>query len=142
MEDKTFVMKQGTNKLVIGYFGSDLYWIMLDYQKNNKFEITNNQAMLYEGLQIIFEFMEMRQEPELKCNIFYWVSEARLPEESNHMTISKLKGKFVVEFFQNPNDHISAFSKTCAICFCLNGSRNSNVATMFSILAQKLLAGN
>lgn len=140
MSDKQFVMKQGEDEFVIGYFGSDLYWIMENYHENNKFEITKKQATLYEGLQTIFRFMKMRQEPELNDNVFYWLSEARLPEESNRMTITNLKGKFVVQFFQNPNDYISVGSKTCAICFCLSGSRNANVATMFSAMTHKLLA--
>lgn len=137
-----FSVKHENDEFIIGYFGSDLYWVMLNYHEGNNFIITKKQGTLYEDLQTIFRFMKTRREPQLEGNVFNWLSEARQPEESNHMTITKLKGKFVVEFFQNPNDYISAASKTCAICFCLSGSRNANVATMFSATTHKLLAGD
>lgn len=142
MGDKNFILKQGEDEMVIGYFGADLYWIMENYHESYKFVITKGQATLYEGLQTIFRFMKMRKEPELKDNVFNWLSEARQPEESNHMTITKEKNKFIVEFFQNPNDYISIGSKTCAICFCLSGSRNASIANMFSAMTHKLLAGD
>lgn len=142
MPAKTFTLKQEEDQLIIGYFGSDLYWIMQQYHESNKFVITKKQGPLYEGLQTIFRFMKIRQEPQLKDNVFNWLSEARQPEVSNHMTITKQKNKFIVEFFQNPNDYISIGSKTCAICFCLSGSRNCDVANMFSALTHKLLAGD
>lgn len=142
MKDKKFVLKQDEDEFVIGYFGADHYWVMLNYHENNKFVITKKHEKLYEGLQTIFKFMKIRQEPQLKDNVFHWLSEAGLPEESNHMAITKQRNKFIVEFFQNPNDYISAAHKTCAICFCLSGSRNPNVATMFSTMTHKLLAGD
>ncbi|MBQ8043811.1 MAG: hypothetical protein IJ272_06665 [Clostridia bacterium] len=140
MSDKRFIMKQGEDEFIIGYFGADLYWIMSNYHEGNKFTITKEQATLYEGLQTMFRFMKMRQEPQLTDNVFKWLSEAGQPEESKHMTITKQRGKFIVEFFQNPNDYISAAHKTCAICFCLSGSRNPSIATMFSAMTHKLLA--
>ncbi len=142
MNDKKFIVKQGEDEFAIGYFGADLYWVMKNYHEGNKFIITKKYGTLYEGLQTIFRFMKMRQAPEFKANVFNWLSEARLPEESNHMTITKQKNKFVVEFFQNPNDYISIRSKTCAICFCLSGSKNPSIANMFSALTHKLLAGD
>lgn len=137
-----FIVQQGEDEFVIGYFGSDLYWLMTNYHEGNKFVITKEQEKLYDFLKYMFKFMQEREEPELKDNVFRWLSEARQPEESNHMTITRLKDKFVVEFFQNPSDYISIASKTCAICFCLSGSRNWNVASMFSAMTHKLLAGD
>jgi len=137
-----YVVQNGTYEFIIGYFGTDLYWVMLDYHEGNKFIITKENAKLYEFLKNMFKFMRERKEPELKGNVFHWLSEARQPEESNHMTITKLKGNFIVEFFQNPNDYISVGSKTCAICFCLSGSRNWNITSMFSAKTHNLLAGD
>lgn len=142
MANKQFVLKQGEDEFLIRYFGADLYWVMGNYHKGNKFVITKKHGTLYEGLQTIFRFMKMRQTPQLNGNVFNWLSEARQPEESNHMSITKGRNKFVVEFFQNPNDYIDIANKTCAICFCLSGSRNPDVATMFSALTHKLLAGD
>lgn len=137
-----FSVKHGNDEFIIGYFGADLYWVMLDYHAGNKFIITKENSKLYEFLKNMFKFMRERNEPELEGNVFYWLSEARQPEESNHMTITQLKDKFVVQFFQNPNDYISRASKTCAICFCLSGSKNWDIASMFSAKTHKLLAGD
>ena len=142
MANKPFVMKQGEDEFLIRYFGADLYWVMGNYHEGNKFIITKKHGILYEGLQTIFRFMKTRQTHELKGNVFNWLSEARQPEEFNHMTITKERNKFVIEFFQNPNDYIAIASKYCAICFCLSGSRNADVANMFSTMTHKLLAGD
>ena len=142
MSNKKFIVEQGEDEFVISYFGADHYWVMLNYHENNKFVITKKQEKLYEGLQTIFKFMKIRKEPQLKDNVFNWLCEASLPEVSNHMTIKKERNRFIVEFFQNPNNYISVAHKTCGICFCLSGSRNPSVATMFSARAHKLLAGD
>jgi hypothetical protein len=140
MEYGNFSVKHGNDEFIIGYFGGDLYWVMLDYHGGNKFIITKEQTKLFAFLKNMFKFMSQSNEPELKGNVFHWLSEARQPEESNHMTITRIKDTFIVEFFQNPNDYISAASKTCAICFCLSGSRNWNIASTFSKNTHKLLA--
>lgn len=140
MRKKQFILKQGEDEFIIGFFGADLYWIMLNYHENNKFIITKEQEKLYDFIKFMFAFMKLYEDPQLKDDVFFWLSEARLPEESNHMTITKLKDNFVVQFFQNPYDYISKASKTCAICFCLSGSKNWNVASMFGAQTHKLLA--
>lgn len=137
---RNFSVKHGNDELIIGYFGADLYWVMLNYHENNKFIITTEHGTLYESLQMIFKSMKMRKSPKLKENVFNWLSEAWQPEESNHMTITNKTGGFVVEFIQNPDDYISIASKCCAICFCLSGSRNADVTNMFSVMVHQLLA--
>lgn len=139
MNKKHFTIQNDNDKFIIGYFGADLYWIMLDYHEDNKFVIAKEQTQFYNILKRLFNFMENEQVPQLKGNVFNWISEARQEDESNHMTITKCKNAFVIHFVQNPNDFFSVAAKTCAICFCLNGSRNQYVSSMFSIATHKLL---
>ena len=47
MKYDKLIFEQGTDKFVIGYYGSDLYWIMTNYHKNNKFIITKEHYKLY-----------------------------------------------------------------------------------------------
>lgn len=139
MKDKQYVVKNDKDEFLIGYFGSDLYWIMPKYHDNNQFIITNNENQFYTMLLSIFKYMKKRKSPQLKGNVFTWLSEARLPENSSSLIITKQENAFVIQFIQNPNDHLGVARNTCSICFCLSGSRNQSVANEFSIMNHKLL---
>ena len=139
MKDKQYVVKNGKDEFLIGYFGSDSYWSMPDYHDNIKFVITNNEKQFYMLLLYIFKYMKKRKSPQFKDNVFTWLSEARLPENSSSLIITKQESDFVIQFIQNPNDYLGVARNTCSICFCLSGSRNQSVANDFSIMAHNLL---
>ena len=138
--NRIYVQNDQQDVFLIGYFGADLYWILPEYTENNEFIITKEHTAFHSMLNSIFKYMEKQKAPQLKGNMFEWLSEARQPEESSNMVITKAGDKFIIKFIQNPNDYFAVSQKSCSICFCLSGSRNPNIATAFSIMAHKLLA--
>lgn len=130
------------NAFIIHYAGCDLYWTMLNYNKANEFIVTKDDKLLFSQLKKIFKEIKKYDKftPKLlNDNCFEWISEAYgLEEESNKLTITKYDDKFIIKFYQNPNNPFNN-KDICAICFCLSGSKNQNIATVFSIMFQQYI---
>lgn len=132
-ERSQIVVQDGKNKFIIGFFGSDVYWIMLDYIPDNKFTIKKNCTYLFNFLESLFSTERFKN-----CT-FTWLSEARLPENSSSLKITKGQDFYRIKFIQHEGDFLAKAQNICPICFCLNGSRNQQVANKFSILLNELL---
>jgi len=130
---KQIVVQDGDNKFIIGFFGSDLYWIMLDYIPKNKFTIKKSCPYLFDFLENLFSTEHFKN-----CT-FTWLSEARLPENSSSLKITKGQNYFRIRFIQTEGDYLARARNICPICFCLNGSRNQEIANKFSIMLNELL---
>lgn len=130
---KQIIIQDGDNKFIIGFFGSDLYWIMLDYVPDNKFTIKKNSPYLFKFLENLFG------KEHFKNCTFTWFSEARLPENSSGLKITKGKDFYRIKFFQNDNDYLAKTRNICPVCFCLSGSRNQKIANKFSIMLNELI---
>ena len=131
-EQKLFVQANDL-MFIIGYFGSDLYWIMLDYIPNNKFTIKKNSPYLFKFLEYLFSSEYFKN-----CT-FTWLSEARLPENSSSLKITKGKDFYRIKFIQNPEDFLAKARNICPVCFCLSGSRNQTISNKFSIMLNGIL---
>lgn len=127
------IVESKNQKFVIGWYGSDLYWIMLDYLPNNKFTITKDVPCLFDFLDKLFTA------EYFKNNTFIWLSEARIPKNSSSLKITKGKNHFRIRFIQGENDILAKAKHICPICFCLSGSRNQRIADKFSLLLHELL---
>ena len=132
-ERSQIVVQDGKNKFIIGFFGSDVYWIMLDYIPDNKFTIKKNCTYLFNFIESLFSTEHFKN-----CT-FTWLSEARLPENSSSLKITKGQDFYRIKFIQHEGDFLAKAQNICPICFCLNGSRNQQVANKFSILLNELL---
>jgi len=132
-ERSQIVVQDGKNKFIIGFFGSDVYWIMLDYIPDNKFTIRKNCTYLFNFLESLFSTEHFKN-----CT-FTWLSEARLPENSSSLKITKGQDFYRIKFIQHEGDFLAKAQNICPICFCLNGSRNQQVANKFSIMLNELL---
>lgn len=128
------IVQNGNDKFVIGFYGSDLYMIMLDYVTNNKFTITQDVPYLFDFFKNLFNAHHF------KNNTFIWLSEARLPENSSSLKITKGKNYFRIRFIQGERDYLAKARGICPVCFCLSGSRNQEIANSFSIMLNELLA--
>lgn len=139
---KLMLKNEDGNTIIIHYAGGDLYWTMLNYNKDNEFIVTKDDKLLFSQLEKIFKEIKKYDKftPKLlNDNCFEWISEAYgLEEESNKLTITKYDDKFIIKFYQNPNNPFNN-KDICAICFCLSGSRNQNIATAFSIMFQEYI---
>ncbi len=66
---------------------------MIDYHKDNLFEITKEDETLYLQMENLFKLIEKHYKENinvLNSSVFEWTSEAYgLPEESNKLTIKK-----------------------------------------------------
>ena len=130
---KQIIVQDGNNKFIIGFFGADVYWIMLDYIPENKFTIKNDCPYIYEFLENLFSTERFKN-----CT-FTWLSEARLPENSSTLKITKGKDFYRIKFIQHEGDFLARAKNICPICFCLSGSRNQRIANKFSLMLNKLL---
>lgn len=130
---ENIIIQNGKNKFIMGWYGADLYWIMVDYAPNISFTITNSNPELFNFLNKLFSTYHFKN-----CT-FNWVSEARLPENSSSLKITKGMDYYRIKFIQNPEDYFSRLRNICAICFCLSGSRHQDIANKFSILLHDLL---
>lgn len=128
----------------IHYGGADLYWTMINYRDGNKFQVAETDKMIYYQLQELFKEIENNDFPynkTLNNNCFEWLSEAYgIPEEAHKLLITKNEDSFIIEFIRNPNNFLS--SDFCPICFCLNGSRNSSIASAFSLMFLQYKSNN
>lgn len=125
---KRLIIQQGKNKFVIGFYGSDLYWIMLDYIPNTEFIVKSDCSKLFKFLDELFTI------ENFESNTFTWISEARLHENSSTLKITKDKDSYRITFIQNETDYLAKARNICPICFCLSGSRNPKIASMFAIM--------
>lgn len=132
-ERSQIVVQNGNNKFIIGFFGSDLYWIMVDYIPNNKFTIRKNCTYLFNFLESLFSTEHFKN-----CT-FTWLSEARLPENSSSLKITKGRDFYRIKFIQHEGDFLAKSQNICPICFCLSGSRNQGIANRFSMMLNELL---
>lgn len=136
------LINESGNKMVIQFAGADLYWTKLDYCDNEEFIISSSDEPLFFYLENIFNRIEeydISYPKLLNNNTFEWISEAYgIPEESNKLTITKETDRYVIKFFQNPNN-IFNVKNLCSVCFCLSGSRNPSIASMFSIMLHECL---
>ena len=127
------IVEDNNSKFIIGWFGADVYWIMLDYIPDNKFIVTKSSPKLWEFLSTLFK------ENHFKNCTFIWNSEAGINRIDNRLKITKGQNYFKIRFFQGEKDSLSKLQNTCPICFCLSGSRNPKIAESFSIFLHKLL---
>ena len=127
------LITSGNIKYIMGWYGSDLYWIMPNYVPNNRFNVTCDTPYLWEFLEKLFK------ENHFKNNTFIWISEARLEKESSFLKITKGKNSFNIRFIQGENDYLAKVRNICPICFCLSGSRKQEIANSFSNLLHKIL---
>ncbi len=127
------IVQDGNSQFIIGFFGSDIYWIMPNYIPENKFIILQSCPYLFEFLENLFSTEHFKN-----CT-FTWLSEARLPENSSSLKITKGQNYFRIRFIQNENDYLARARNICPICFCLSGSRNQQIANKFSIMLNELL---
>lgn len=129
------------DKFIVHYVGLDLYFTMLDYRENNEFIIRQNDELFLEFENLFKEIKNNdNQIPKLINNdCFTWISESYgIYENQNKLTILKENDRFIIKFYQNPNREFIR-KDLCPICFCLSGSKNQNVAILFSIMFQKLI---
>ena len=129
------------DKFIIHYAGLDLYFTMLDYKEENKFIIRQNDELFLEFENLFQEIKNHdKQIPKLINNdCFTWISESYgIYENQNKLNILKEDDKFIIKFYQNPNREFIR-KDICPICFCLSGSKNQNVANLFSIMFQELI---
>lgn len=117
--------------------GSDLYWVLNKYREDNDMKISINDDFYYQ-LEELFYNIEIFDNPYNKClvnNIFTWYSEAYGERENAHkLIIIKLDECFSIKFDFNKNNEMFNISGNCPICFCLSGSRNQEIAYLFSKL--------
>jgi len=125
---KRLIIEDGENKFIIGFYGSDLYWIMIDYIPNIEFNVKKDCPKLFKLLDELFTI------GNFESNTFTWISEARLPENSSTLKITKDKDSYRITFIQNETDYLAKARNICPICFCLSGSRNLKIASMFAIM--------
>ena len=108
------------------YGGADFFWIMLQYDENNEFNITED-TFLYSLMQQLFQIIEKYDNPYDKTfinNTFTWISEDYGDYESANKLIIKLENNiFSIRFYQNPKRNFNN-KFLCPICFCLSGSKN------------------
>lgn len=128
------VVYNNKGKFIIGWFGTDLYWIMPEYISSNCFTIKKDVPYLFEFFEKLFSTHHF------KNNTFIWLCEAGLPENSSTLKITKGKSFYRIRFIQNPKDIIAHARNICSICFCLSGSKNQEIANEFSILLHELLS--
>ena len=127
------VVKSKEQKFVMGWFAGDLYWIMPDYTINNKFVVKEDDTILWEF------FTKLFKENYFKNCTFIWRSEAGNARSGNRLKITQGLNHFKIRFIQGENDVISKSQNTCAVCFCLSGSRKPKIAEAFSNLLHKLI---
>ena len=135
--DKTeFIINYNNNKFIIHYAGCDLYWTMIDYQKDNKFIVTKDDYIFYLLLNNLFN--KLNSLNLLNNNCFVWESEAYgIKENNNKLIISKINEEYIINFYQNPNKPFQR-KDICAICFCLSGSSYQEIANYFSLMFHEL----
>ena len=127
------IVESSGKKFIIGWFGSDLYWVMLDYTPNNKFLVTEKTSELWEFLTTLFK------ENYFKNCTLTWSSEAGVDRADNKLKITKGENYFKIRFFQGKNDTLSKSTNTCPICFCLSGSKHQEIANEFSNFLHTIL---
>lgn len=117
--------------------GSDFYWVMLYYDENNEFNITEEDSFLFSQMQQLFKTIEKYDYPYNKTlinNTFTWNSEDYgTYENANKLIITFENNIFSIKFYQNPNREFNN-KFLCPICFCLSGSKNENIASAFSLM--------
>ena len=131
---KRLIVQEGENKFIIGFYGSDLYWIMINYIPNTKFTVKKDCYILFNFLNELFTVGRFKN-----CT-FTWVSEAHLLKNSSMLKITKGKDFYRIKFIQNSDDHMAKFRNICPVCFCLSGSRNQKIANMFAIMLNETLS--
>ena len=128
------IISNEKNSFTICYGGSDLYWLMDDYNENNLFVINKDNKIMYSLLKKVFTQIKKYDYPHNKTlnnNVFGWTSEAEgLPENAHVLTIKKTDDSFYIKFHRNPAN--LSPQNTCYICFCLSGSKNQNIANAFN----------
>lgn len=130
---KQIVVQDGEHKFIIAFFCSDVYWVMLDYIPENKFTVKRSCPYLFDFLEGLFSTEHFKN-----CT-FTWLSEARLPENSSTLKITKGKDFYRIKFIQHDSDFLARTRNICPICFCLSGSKNQRIANKFSIMLNELL---
>jgi len=127
------VVQANNSKFIMGFFACDVYWIMPDYIHNNKFTVKKSDSYLFEFIDDLFS------KHHFKNCTFNWLSEARLPQNSSSLKITKGIDFYRIKFIQSPNDYMARLRNICPICFCLSGSRNPEIATKFGIMLNEIL---
>ena len=129
------------NEFIIHFAAGDLYWTMVDYYVDNEFGITKDDDLLFKQFENLFLEIKKHDNPYNKLlnnDCFEWISEAYgLMEDANRLIILKDNDNFIIKFFQNPK---KVFRKDiCTICFCLSGSKNQDIANLFSYMLHEMI---
>lgn len=113
----------------------DLYWVPEDYKKCLEFVIDKNDELVFEVFSLLFKEIEKKDDhydPLLKDNIFTFISEEWIKEESNILQITKEEESFKIKFIKNENySSMSIIHRGCPICFCNSGSRVPRIEALF-----------
>lgn len=122
------------DKFIIHFAGSDLYWTMVTYHKNNLFIINEEYGLFYELIDMLFK--------KYNINNFEWLSEAYgLEEEAHRLIIEKINDEYYISFIQNELNRFR-IKGMCPICFCLSGSRNQEIINYFAKIYFDLINNN
>ena len=128
----------------------DMYWIPSDnIQKNNpsntiSFEFKKGDEF-FNCLDEIFKKIKLNDDPyspTLEGDLFTFVSEEGIEEDSNILRIKKNKSNFVVEFIKtDPTFSWSFINAGYSICFCNSGSRHQQIEQIFKLKFLELAYG-
>ncbi len=110
---------------------------MIPYIEDNVFVITKEDVYLYSKMQDLFKIIQKCDRVDSKTlldNTFTWLSEDYGPyENANKLIIEFKDNSFIIKFYQNLNREFN-IEDICSICFCLNGSKNQDIASAFSLM--------
>ena len=127
MNGRSFIMTVGGNL--------DLYWIPENYKECMRFEISNDDKIVYSIFEQLFNAVEKNNDkhmPVLNDNVITFISEDWPEEECNKLKIIKNENSFVIDFIKNENTDAWTYPhRGCTICFCNSGSRVPRVESLF-----------
>lgn len=136
-KEQIIVTNEKEENFKIYYGGSDLYWGLENYTKDNVFIIKEEDILFKYLKQLFLRIKDNNLFPD--SYTFIWYSEAYGEiEDANKLIIKEYQNQYTIQFIQNPKHYLSKMRNTCYISFCLSGSRNQQVADLFSIMFQKL----
>lgn len=122
-------------KIDIYNAGSDLYWVLNDYKDDNEMLVSSDDDF-YEVLDELYNSIkecDNTYDSLFNNESFIWYSEDYGEIDDAHkLIISKLDNLYSIKFIFNASNKMFNISGNCPICFCLSGSRNQNVAYLFS----------
>lgn len=136
------IKKDNANEFQMKFEGSDFYFVMYNYQDDNKFVISkDNELYIYfKNLFNDIRINDNQYNRMLNENKLIWISEDYGEyENANRLIITKLDNSFIINFYNNPNKMFGN-AKVCPICFCLSGSKNQNIANAFAMMFNDIIS--